>query len=82
MDFVRDIKEACDSIEERIYALNNILREKTSDEKVVLELNNILITLKKIKASVNEENAYNTRGELLSIQKDIDILFENAARQK
>ena len=82
MDFVRDIKEACDSIEERIYELNNILRNKGSDERVVLELNDIIVTIKKIKEEVTVENAYNVRSELLSIQKDIDLLFDNSIKQK
>ena len=82
MDFVQSIKDACDSIEERIYELNNILREKTSNEEVILELSEILTIVKNIKNNVNEENAYNVRSELLSIQKDIDELFNSVSLKK
>jgi len=82
MDFVQSIKDACDSIEERIYELNNILREKTSNEEVILELSEILTIVKNIKNNVNEENAYNVRSELLSIQKDIDELFDSVSLKK
>ena len=82
MDFVQSIKDACDSIEERIYELNNILREKASNEEVILELSEILTIVKNIKNNVNEENAYNVRSELLSIQKDIDDLFDSATLKK
>ena len=82
MDFVQSIKDACDSIEERIYELNNILREKTSNDEVILELSEILTIVKNIKNNVNEENAYNVRSELLSIQKDIDELFNSVSLKK
>ncbi len=82
MDFVQSIKDACDSIEERIYELNNILREKASNEEVILELSEILTIVKNIKNNVNEENAYNVRSELFSIQKDIDELFDSATLKK
>ena len=76
MDNVNDIKQACDSIEERIYAINNILREKGSNEDVILELDSVLSIVKDIKNNVNESNATNTKSELLNIQKEIDALYE------
>lgn len=82
MNFVNDIKESCDNIEDRIYELNNILRENSSNEDVILQLNDILNLVKNIKASVNEENAYNVRSELMSIQKDIDLLFDESVSTK
>ena len=82
MDYVKDIKESCDSIEEKIYEFNNTLREKGSNEEITLELNAILTIIKNIKSNVNEDNAYNVRSELLSIQKDIDALFNKSINGK
>ena len=82
MDYVNSIKETCDSIEEKIYELNSILREKSSNDEIILKLNSILTLVKDIKNDVNEENAYNVRSELLSIQKDIDSLFDSAKKYK
>lgn len=82
MDFVNDVNNACDAIEERIYELNNIVREKTSSDEIILELNNIVSIVKNLKSTVNEENAYNIRNELINIQKEIDALFESAIKVK
>ena len=80
--FVEDVKKACDSIEERVYELNNIIREKSNNEEITLELNKILTTVKNIKSSVDESNAYNTRSGIIYIQSYIDKLFEKASKQR
>ena len=78
MDLEDSIKEACDDIEERIYEINGILREKGLNEELTLELNTMINTVKDIKENITTTNQYNARNELLNIQHELDELFENA----
>ena len=76
MDYILAVKDACDSIEERIYELNGLIRDKDVDGEVVLELDNIIKIVKDIKNNVNEKNCEESRDELLKIQTDLENLFE------
>lgn len=77
MDFVKEVKDLCDSIESKTKELSKVL-SKDESGKMKKELDNIVEVVLKIKNTVNEYNVTDVKDELLVIKNKIDELFEKA----